>query len=73
MGKEARAFTNATREFVERLSGRRDPYRERPEERWDLYGFPKMLADKAPDSPCDFVDGCFFMGYFVSVTSKVRP
>jgi hypothetical protein len=73
MGKEALAFTNATREFVENLSGRRDPYRERPEERWDLYGFPKMLAGKAPDSPCDFVDGCFFMGYFVSGTSKGRP
>lgn len=66
MGKESLAFTNATREFVESLSGRKDPYRERPEVRSDLYGFPKMLAGKAPDSPCDFVDGCFFMGYFVS-------
>jgi len=70
MGRETLAFTNSTREFVESLSGRRDPYRERPEVTTDLYGFPKMLAGKAPESPCDFVDGCFFMGYFVSITAS---
>lgn len=73
MGKETLAFTNATREFAEKLSGRNDPYRERTDIMSDIQGFPKLLTGKAPDSPCDFVDGAFFMGHFVSDTSKLSP
>ena len=70
-GKEALAFTEGTRAFAESMSGRKDPYREKEEVMSDIYGFPKMLGGKAPDSPCDYVDGAFFMGYFVSGSLNV--
>jgi hypothetical protein len=70
-GKENIAFTNATRKLVEETLGVQDPFRNKPEERWDLYGFPKMLKRMMiggePKSPCSLDEGCFFLACLMDV------
>lgn len=68
--EEALQFTEDTRAFVEQSLGTKDPYRDQPEKRWDMYGFPKMLqaiVDGAPGSPCDPVKGWFFLACLMDV------
>ncbi|KAI1503696.1 hypothetical protein F5X99DRAFT_374199 [Biscogniauxia marginata] len=55
------AFTDETRTTVEQHFGIRDPYRDQPEKRWDLFGFPKMLKTGGPKSPCGAAKGCFWL------------
>ncbi|CAJ2514175.1 Uu.00g022940.m01.CDS01 [Anthostomella pinea] len=61
MGEEAAAFTEETRSLIERHYGVHDPYRDQPEKRWDLYGFPNMLEAGGPKGPCSVADGCFWL------------
>lgn len=67
LGDEALAFTNATREFVEHEFGVRDPYRDQPDKRWDLYGFPRMLEEGGPKSPCNVAQGWFWLACLMDV------
>ncbi|KAI5925259.1 hypothetical protein F4810DRAFT_708645 [Camillea tinctor] len=55
------AFTEETRALVEGRLGVRDPHRDRPDLRWDLLGFPKMLRAGGPASPCGVAEGCFWL------------
>ncbi|KAI0008452.1 hypothetical protein F4779DRAFT_586911 [Xylariaceae sp. FL0662B] len=60
-GEAAVAFTEETRVLVEQQLRVRDPYRAQPENRWDLYGFPKMLGARGPASPCGVAEGAFWL------------
>lgn len=70
MADQALEFTNATREFVEKVFAVRDPNRDQPRMHWDLYGFPKMMKrirDGEPKSPCGVADGWFFLAHLMDV------
>ncbi|KAH9891430.1 hypothetical protein F4778DRAFT_334433 [Xylariomycetidae sp. FL2044] len=64
-GDLAAAFSDETRAFVEDHFGVRDPLRDQPDRRWDLHGFPKMLASGGPSQQqqqtCGAADGSFWL------------
>ncbi|KAI1850040.1 hypothetical protein JX266_004419 [Neoarthrinium moseri] len=64
---EAVAFTEETRRLVEQTLGTRDPHRDQPEKRWDLHGFPRMLTEKGPSSPCGAAEGAFWIACLLDV------
>ncbi|KAI8629471.1 hypothetical protein F5Y19DRAFT_83395 [Xylariaceae sp. FL1651] len=61
MGETAAAWTEETRVFFEQQLGVRDQYRDQPNLRWDLYGFPRMLREGGPKLPCSKAEGCFWV------------
>ncbi|KAI1323031.1 hypothetical protein F5Y16DRAFT_21914 [Xylariaceae sp. FL0255] len=61
MGETAVAMTEELRIFFEEYYKTRDRFRDRPELRWDLYGFPRMLQEQGPTVPCSSAEGCFWM------------
>ncbi|KAI3332033.1 hypothetical protein HD806DRAFT_178462 [Xylariaceae sp. AK1471] len=61
MGEAAAAFTEETRVFIEQQFAVRDQFRDLPELRWDLYGFPRMLVERGPKTPCGQAEGCFWL------------
>ncbi|KXJ96506.1 hypothetical protein Micbo1qcDRAFT_229388 [Microdochium bolleyi] len=69
--KEAVAFTEATRVLVEERYGVQDAYRDQPDKRWDLYGFPEMIAQatsgNTPASPMGVADGWFHLALLLDV------
>ncbi|KAI0132084.1 hypothetical protein BJ170DRAFT_230128 [Xylariales sp. AK1849] len=67
MAEAALAFTDETRKSVEKIFNTRDPYVDQPEERWDLYGFPKLLKAGGPKSPCGVAEGWFWLALLMDV------
>ncbi|KAH7040045.1 uncharacterized protein B0I36DRAFT_309815 [Microdochium trichocladiopsis] len=73
--KECLAFTEEARVLVEQRFGVRDPHRDEPDKRWDLYGFPKIIASAAsagggsglPKGPMGVVEGWFWLAWLVDV------
>ncbi|EPS41446.1 hypothetical protein H072_4660 [Dactylellina haptotyla CBS 200.50] len=65
--EEGLAFTEATRVFVEETFGVRDPYRDQPEKRNDLYGFPNMVKEGPPQGPLDVPTGFFWLACVMDV------
>ncbi|KAK8105437.1 uncharacterized protein PG998_004090 [Apiospora kogelbergensis] len=67
LAHEAVAMTEELRSLVENERGARDAYRDLPdEERWDLYGFPRMLKarqgpPKGEDGKSSVTKGCFWI------------
>ncbi|KAJ1338583.1 DUF924 family protein [Microdochium nivale] len=68
---EAVAFTEDTRVLVEEHCGVRDAYRDQPGKRWDLYSFPKMIAEvsagNTPKGPMGVADGWFHLALLIDV------
>lgn len=63
----AEAFTDETRRLVEETTKTRDPYRDQPEKRDALYGFPDMLKKQGPESPCGVSEGAFWIALLMDV------
>lgn len=55
------AFTDETRSTIEQRFNVRDPIRDQPERRWNMFGFPRLLASGGPDGPCDVIRGGFWI------------
>ncbi|KAH6645252.1 hypothetical protein BKA67DRAFT_584639 [Truncatella angustata] len=67
MATQGVSFTDETRQLVERATNTRDPYRDQPDKRWHLHGFPNMLKEGGPKSPCGVVPGAFWISCLLDV------
>jgi hypothetical protein len=67
MAEKGVAFTDETRQLVEHTFKTRDPYRDEPDKRWHLFGFPNMLKERGPKSPCDITRGTFWISCLMDV------
>lgn len=66
MAEQAVVFTEITHKFIENKFNTRDPHRDQPEKRWDLYGFPRMLKEGGPET-ADVVEGWFWLACLMDV------
>lgn len=64
-------FVDATRTFVEELTGTSDPIRDRPEDRWDLYGFPKMVKSGGPSESASVAEASLWMQHLKDVHKPI--
>ncbi|VUC25890.1 unnamed protein product [Clonostachys rosea] len=60
-------FTEETRTLIEERFNVRDPIREQPGKRWDMYGFPKMISAGPPAELRDTASGGFWIQHLMDV------
>jgi uncharacterized protein (DUF924 family) len=65
--EQAVSFTEETRQLIEKTFETQDSHRGQPEKRWDLYGFPNMLKEQGPSSPCSVAKGAFWLACLMDV------